>query len=331
MHNIAKGSAGDRTQLFEVAADRMQIPPALIEKDFWVCWLLDMLFASEQWGRRLIFKGGTCLSKVFRLIDRFSEDIDLILDWGLINMTRDAAWQERSRTQRDLFGKETNRAAAAFLGSEFVPWLSGEIDKRGITGAAVSVDEKERLCINVAYPALYPPGYLQPKIRLEIGPLADWVPHGDFTIRSYAAEYAPDAMQKPECRVRAILAERSFWEKATILHREAHRAPEKTLPPRQARHYYDMAMMAKNPVKDRALADLKLLSDVVAFKRQFYPCPWARYENAKPGGLRLVPDDHALKELEDDYDAMRNMIFNEAPPFGEIVSGLKDLETEING
>jgi len=99
MHKVAQWPPKQRMDLFEVAADRMNLTPAIIEKDFWVCWLLHMLFASSMWGQRLMFKGGTCLSKVFNLINRFSEDIDLILDWALIGVNHQTAWQNRSRTR----------------------------------------------------------------------------------------------------------------------------------------------------------------------------------------------------------------------------------------
>lgn len=63
--------------------------PAIIEKDFWVCWVLKKLFASNQLADQLVFKGGTSLSKVLQLIDRFPEDIDLVLNWQLLGYEKD--------------------------------------------------------------------------------------------------------------------------------------------------------------------------------------------------------------------------------------------------
>lgn len=84
MDKIAIGSATDRRDLFLESASRLGMNPAIVEKDFWVCWILRRLFAEPTLKDHIVFKGGTSLSKVYGLIDRFSEDIDLILDWRLL-------------------------------------------------------------------------------------------------------------------------------------------------------------------------------------------------------------------------------------------------------
>ena len=144
------------------------------------------------------------------------------------------------------------------------------------------------------------------------------------------AEQFPDQFVQPECTVKAIKAERTFWEKATILHHEAYRPDDSMQPPRNSRHYYDMFQMANAPVKDSALADLALLESVVAFKQRFYPRGWARYDLARPGTLRLVPEGHVQDVLKADYRAMRIMIYGEYPEFESILSTLQGLEDEIN-
>jgi hypothetical protein len=149
-------------------------------------------------------------------------------------------------------------------------------------------------------------------------------------IGSYAAEQFPQVFTRPQCLVREIKAERTFCEKATILHHEAHRPEGNPQPSRYSRHYYDLARMAVAPVKDAALANLELLADVAAFKQRFYPRSWARYELAVPGSLRLVPDGAVLAAVEADYRAMTNMIFGTVPAFGEILRSLRALEDEIN-
>ena len=130
--------------------------------------------------------------------------------------------------------------------------------------------------------------------------------------------------------MQAIRAERTFWEKATILHHEAHRPEGNLQPARYSRHYYDLAMMAAAPVKAAALADVALLEAVRDFKQRFYPRGWAHYELAVPGTFRLMPSGHVLSVLEKDYAQMRNMIFGRYPPFNEIMATLQQLEGEIN-
>ena len=74
---VVAASADDRRALFATTARRLGTTEQNIEKDFWVCWTLDALFHRLPRGPRLLFKGGTSLSKAFGLISRFSEDIDI--------------------------------------------------------------------------------------------------------------------------------------------------------------------------------------------------------------------------------------------------------------
>ncbi len=146
----------------------------------------------------------------------------------------------------------------------------------------------------------------------------------------YAARSFPKIFEQKECLVNTILAERTFWEKMTILHHEAHRPEGSTVPARYSRHYYDAHMMINSPLKYRVLADIGMLMSVADFKQQFYPRGWARYELAKSGSLRLVPEAHVLTALRVDYVRMRNMIFGEYPDFDEIIETLAAFEEDVN-
>ncbi len=192
------------------------------------------------------------------------------------------------------------------------------------------VDDKLPRVINVAYPASFADDYLHPNVRLEIGPLSAWLPFEERRMRSYAAEVFPDAFDRPDCIVKVIKAERTFWEKATILHHEAHRPEGSPMPRRYSRHYYDMAMMARSPIKAQALSDLKLLADVVENKQRFYPRGWARYDLAKPGSMMLMPPKHVLDPLMSDYQNMGRMIFGEMPDLEDILATIFALQEEIN-
>jgi len=156
------------------------------------------------------------------------------------------------------------------------------------------------------------------------------VPRDRFTVRAFAAEEFPSMFAEPDVAVTSLLAKRTFWEKATILHAESHRPAAKALPDRYSRHYYDLAMLAQSPVRAEALADLALLDQVVRHKETFYPSGWARYDLARVGSLRLVPPDERRAALERDYRSMSVMIFGQPPPFGKIIEVLAALEQEIN-
>lgn len=324
MDNIARFTANQRAELFSETAMRKGIGPAIIEKDFWVCWVLRRLFAIESISARLLFKGGTSLSKAFHLIERFSEDIDFILNWT--EVTQDDPQAHRSRSQQERFNREILEQGQLYVQERLLPEINSLLGDL----CQVEIAEDSAEVINVRYPVSFPEGYLRPEIRLEIGPLALWCPNALHTITPYAAEEFPDLFKIPSCQVQVVTAERTFWEKATILHHEANRPLDSSLPPRYSRHYYDMARMAESPTSADALKRLDLLESVVQFKNQFYPRGWALYDLACPGTFRLVPDQQRIPELLRDYREMEIMIFGETPSFDQIIAVLQVLEDRIN-
>ena len=324
MDGIARLSARERSELFSETATRRGGTPAVVEKDFWVTWVLNRLFREPALAEMLMFKGGTSLSKVYHLIERFSEDIDLILDWRVLS--EDNPLAERSKTKQARLNATIKEQARKFIGGELLRLVEGALDDA--RGCLVDVDDP--FVINVNYPAAFSDDYLRSVVRLEIGPLASWLPYEDRRISCYAAEAFPEVFEQKECTVKVIKAERTFWDKATILHHEAHRPEGNKQPSRYSRHYYDLARMAKSPVKSRALADPALLASVVAFKQRFYPRGWAKYDLAKPGTMVLMPEGHLLASARSDYRAMGNMIFGEVPDFEEILAVLKALQEDIN-
>lgn len=324
MNRIAHWSAADRASMIVEAARRTGYTTSVVEKDFWVVWVLGRLFSSDMLAPKILFKGGTSLSKVFGCIDRFSEDIDLILDWN--EVVAEDPMAERSKTKQDAYNKAVPVLSQEYIANTFLPEVKNVLD--GV--CRIAIEEGAPDVINIQYPSSFENEYLRPEIRLEIGPLAQWIPNSRYEISSYAAEAFPELFESPSCFVHAIKAERTFWEKATILHHEAHR-PEGTLvPARYSRHYYDLYLMALTDIREISLGDLDLLERVVEFKMRFYPRGWAQYDLAKPGTLKLVPPDRILKEMRKDYDAMQEMIFGRRPTFDKIIEGLKQLETDIN-
>jgi hypothetical protein len=270
MRRLALLKSEDRRDLFRAVAQKMNLHEAVIEKDFWVVWVLDYLFSLSPWKDKLVFKGGTSLSKVYAAIERFSEDIDLILDWRLLGLGRDEPWIERSTTKQDAWGKDINRKTEGFLKNEFVPAIEPILSKMSAGSIQFEVVHQD---VVIHYPKSFALDAIQPQIRLEIGPMAAWVPNESHEIRPYVSEFYPHLFSRPETSVRVISCVRSFWEKATILHQEAHRSAEKPLPSRYSRHYYDLFRLSLLPVCDEAISRFDLLQDVVAFKQRFYRCP----------------------------------------------------------
>jgi hypothetical protein len=331
MDKLARLPAEDRRDIFSEAAARLGIRPTIIEKDFWVCVALKFLFQKSRFGKSLVFKGGTSLSKAHGLIERFSEDIDLVLDWKVIGFgsgLRDPMQEFTSKGKQDQFNKEINRLAADYIAKTLCPELEDLLRQENV-GLSAIVDPDDPHTVKIRYPAAFAETYIRPEVRLEIGPLASWVPSATHVIRPYAFDAVPEVFEDPVCEVVAIAAERTFWEKATILHQEAHRKSQ--IPQRYSRHYYDLYKLAVSPVRASALADTKLLQDVVAFKQRFYPSVWARYDLAVPGSLKLLPATPSqVRDLERDYKEMQVMLFGAAPEFDNVLEELKGLETDIN-
>ncbi len=327
MNSVAELSIEQRSELFLETASVMKTTNAIVEKDFWVVWTLNKLFSDERLNKILMFKGGTSLSKVFNLIGRFSEDIDLILDWR--EVTKENPLQEQaSKTKQVKFNEKINEDAKVYIKNKLLPIVSEILADK--CSCEFDVDEKGNYFVNINYPSAFSDSALRPKILLEIGPLASWLPSDTFEIEPFVATEFPHLFQQSKCNVNAVVAKRTFWEKATILHQEANRTVDKKIPLRHSRHYYDLAQMAKFPVKDEALNDMQLLKDVVVFKQKFYMSAWAKYEDAKVGRFKILPPEFRYKELKADYDSMRSMIFDKYLTFNEIIEILKNLEVEIN-
>jgi len=290
MDGVANFDHKERAELFEQTASQCGFHPAIAEKDFWVCWVLSKLFESNELAPNLVFKGGTSLSKVYGLIDRFSEDIDLVLNWELLGYGGSGhnPWQElSSNSQLSKFNIELNRKAAEYIKAALCPSIQALIcDHDGVN---VAISDTDDHVVNIEYPAAFSLDALRPEVKLEIGPLSSWLPSDKYDITPYTAEQFPNLFSKPSCTVMAISADRTFWEKATILHQQCHRTTD--IPSGYSRHYYDLFRLAESSTKDDALSDRELLCDVVKFKQRFYHSTWAHYETAHPPTFKLIPDD----------------------------------------
>ncbi len=187
-------------------------------------------FSTTSLAEKFVFKGGTSLSRVFGIIRRFSEDIDLSVDpdWlGFGGENRPDAARSRSQFQKRC--KKLNDVCAAAVDQEVRPMLEQAIQhilgpkQDGGTCLAFKVDEQTQWPeLTFQYPTTEPrrPGYAHPQAKLEPGVLTDQRPIGGNTVTLWVAEEFPALFAAPVCRVVALEVERTFWEKVTILHSE---------------------------------------------------------------------------------------------------------------
>ncbi len=312
---------------------------AIVEKDFWVCWTLKRLSIAEH-SPGLVFKGGTSLSKGYGAIARFSEDIDLSFDRAALGYTEDrdpglaASAKKATKLIEQLVADVQGHVAGPFL-ETLAEAMEQEL---GPAGSAwnLAADERDPQTVNFRYPSSLTRrdyadlAYVNPVVRLELGARGDPWPAERRTIRSYAADERPDVFEAPDCEVLTLAIERTFWEKATILHAEHHRPDDKATGERMSRHYYDVAMLARSGHAEAALKRLDLLDVVAKHKALFFRSGWARYDEARRGMLRLLPAEARLADLAADYAKMRPMFFGQPPSFREVLADIERLERRIN-
>lgn len=339
MNRVATLPEGDRGLVFEETSARQNIVAPIVEKDFWVCWMLGLLFGHRDWGEILLFKGGTALSKVYGLIRRFSEDIDLGISPALLGISEEEVEAANSRRKREEWMRELEAACGRWVAQELQPVLEQSIAEvlgpghGGGPWLRFEIDQATRSPVLLFhYPSSLPAGaeYIRRWVKLEFGSLTDQRPTSRHPVRPWVAEVLPEEEFLLSCEVVALEAERAFWEKATILHAEYHRAESSPLPARYSRHYSDVAAMAGTALEQRALSQDQLRQRVVNWKSRFFSRSWARYELAVPGSFRLWPPEVRHAELETDYRAMRQMFLDEPPSFADVLDALGELEARIN-
>lgn len=147
MIKVATLPAAERRDIFRNTADKLGLNDAIVEKDFWVCLTLDYLFNRSPWKKAVAFKGGTSLSKAYNLISRFSEDIDLILDWRVLGYGINEPWEERSNTKQDAFNKEANIRAEEFLHEIFCPTVKADLSRELGRNAKIYIEESDKQTI----------------------------------------------------------------------------------------------------------------------------------------------------------------------------------------
>ena len=341
MKDFGLRPAKERAEIIEQTSATLKIGrPSIVEKDFWVCWVLLQLYGSsnpflnESGTHPILFKGGTSLSKVYNLIDRFSEDVDLTIDRTVLVDSAKHPDEERISTNERLRRIDTvSSECEKYLKEKVLPYLNAKIEELG--AGMAEVDETDRQLIRFTYPQSlksdsYGGGaYVNTEIRLEFGARGEIWPAKQGKVSPYIALAFPNLFPQPSVDVMALSAERTFWEKATILHAIAQSGNVGN-GERQSRHYADLATIWRSKIGASAAKDVSLLESVARHKTRYFPKASARYDLARPGTLRLVPSVGIIKQLEGDYARMREMYINDPPSFKEIIDTLATLEAEIN-
>ncbi|MGX1787058.1 nucleotidyl transferase AbiEii/AbiGii toxin family protein [Bosea sp. NPDC055332] len=329
---------------FETTAARLGTTSQNVEKDFWVCWTLDALFHGlPETGPRLLFKGGTSLSKGFGLISRFSEDIDVTVfrdDIGAAASIDELQGLSGKRRRARLDG--IRDACRAYINGSMREILTAILAERlsaaGLDAKVARVEPDEGdpdgQTLLIWYPATTPRShYVRAAIKIESGAKSALDPHSTVPIRPYVDDDLP-ALDLIVPAVRTVDPERTFWDKVVILHglrRWFDRRGElKGGGQRVSRHYYDLYRLVPSAVGAAALQDPDLGADCVAHARMFFDRSDFDLASAVPGSFALAPHDAMIDQLRADYRAMTGMIFGEPPPFDEVMASVATLERTLN-
>ena len=337
-------SPNDRRDVFIGASQRLGTAAQNIEKDFWVCWTLDVLFNHLQaGGPRLLFKGGTSLSKAFGLISRFSEDIDITVFREDIGEAASVEMLEAlSGKKRQAKLDAIKQACQHYIGGAFMEQLSAYF-RDTLARAQIDQPPKVELDLDDAsgqslllwYPSVLAAtdGYIRPAVKIESGAKSALDPNSSMAIRPYIADDV-DKLDLAVPNIVTVDAERTFWDKVVILHglrnwfdrRGALRGGGQ----RVSRHYYDVYQLLMAGTGEAALADPELGRDCVRHARMFFNSPDLGLQTAIPGTFALMPAAPMIADLRRDYAAMSGMIFGDVPPIYAVLENIAQLEARLN-
>jgi predicted nucleotidyltransferase component of viral defense system len=338
MNTFLKLPPDERRLAFQQVQSQLGLQAVSVEKDFWVCWTLRELFTLPGVGDHLTFKGGTSLSKGWKLIQRFSEDIDIIVDKEVLGFGGDA-----SPDKAPSKGKRKERLAALMEACR--QWVQGTLQPAfrlrlhaafGDTGWRLEVDPDmpDGQCLLFHYASVFPEdaaGYVRSIVKIELGARSDDWPHETKAIQPHVIELFPAFDSDATFPVRILAAERTFWEKACLLHEETYRPADKKRKPRMARHYYDLWCLLRAGVGQRAFENMALFKRVAQHRELFFRQSWVDYSTHRPGAFRLIPLENQLAEWRDDYAVMLGpMFFGDVPDFVEILRTIGEFEKRFN-
>lgn len=335
----------DRRDLFLTTARRLGTAVQNIEKDFWVCWTLDVLFNGlREHDPRLLFKGGTSLSKSFGLIDRFSEDIDITVfrdDLGepasIEELERLSGKQRRARLDA------IKAACQAFIGgpllNHFNAVTTDVMTSARIAAARYRIEpdpaDADQQTLLFRYPAVTaaPDDYIRSAVKIEAGAKSALDPNVPTRVRPFVAEDVPD-LDLQVAGITTVEPQRTFWDKVVILHGLRtwydRRGQLRHGGQRVSRHYFDVFRLLQSPLGETAEADRALAVDCARHARMFFNSPGFDLDHAVPGTLTLAPSPAMREPLERDYDAMVTMIMGLVPQFADVMASVEALERRIN-
>ena len=321
MNEFLKLSEKDRKNILTQAGIRKKLSQLAIEKDWWVTMTLRTLFECEC-AKHIVFKGGTSLSKAWNLIERFSEDIDIAIDRNFFGF------------DGELKKKQINslrRASCSFIKEKLQYELNQKLQDNGIEGYSLFVEEtndstKDPLIIEIHFNSLFVPDYIRDKILIEIGARSLIEPSQNVKLRSIIADYFPNERYSDDYfMVPTVIPQRTFLEKAFLLHEEFQKPLEKIRVDRMTRHIYDLEKLMDTDYVKAALNNKDLYYAIVEHRRTLTAMKEVDYDTHTPEKINFIPPAAIMDFWRKDYEKMQNMIYGNSLPFDKLMERIREL------
>lgn len=319
----------------ELVRERTGRPTHLLEKDVWVVWALDALFSSTL-APDLTFKGGTSLSKAYKIIDRFSEDIDLTYDIRklIADLVDDGGALPGSRSKANKWTKAVRERLPEWIHAHVRPVLE-EALARDRLDVKLEIGGADRDKLLLHYPAhKLGTGYVSPVVTLEFGGRATGEPHQVMNVTCDMDGHV-DGVLFPVASPQVMSVARTFWEKATAAHVSCAQA--RVRGERYARHWHDLAAIGRSSHFAAAIADREVAKAVAEHKSLFFiekdvEGSVIDYFAATSGKLKIVPDGAARDALAVDYQSMREdeVMVGDALPFDDLMNACASIAESAN-
>lgn len=333
MNNYFQLSTEDKQRVLQQASARLGLPPQAIEKDLWVTTILQIVF-TLPFADKLIFKGGTSLSKVWHLIERFSEDIDLAIDRSLFDMEGDL-------TKKQI--KKLRKASSLFVKEVFCTTLQEGIEKYGLSSLCSiepqqdgegdnTYPEPRKIFVKYQSAWVEPMEYLSPVVMLEIGARSLLEPNEQTQIQSLVEDLFPTIQTTlADSQVATALASKTFLEKAFLLHELFSVEGRGDIAERKSRHLYDLSKMMEEDFALKAISDDELWESIRHHREIFTSVRGVDYTSDVRKRIILVPPSEIQAAWEQDYKSMcSSMIFGDKPTFKELLERMHELERRFH-
>lgn len=317
-------------ELLKQANIATRIAKKNLEKDWWVTQVLKAIF-TLPYAEHLSFKGGTSLSKAWKVIARFSEDIDIAISREYLGFAG-----ELSRTQ---VSDKLRRAACSFVREKLSADIKQQLIANGIREDLLtvhvnvtSVTTVDPEVIYIEYKTLFPfDDYVQNMVKIEVSGRSMSEPVQSVQLASILDETYPNAATaEPSFAVSVVRPERTFLEKVMLLHEEFAKPSEEVRTARMSRHLYDLERMLHTDIAERALKDEHLYRTILEHRRKFIGLKGFDYDTLYPQSLSLEIPADVLPLWRKDYENMQSsMIYGESVPFDELLAEIRQLNMRI--